>query len=104
MPSIKTPKLDDKSTHVFHQYTLQLRNVDRAELVSFLKEKGIPAMVYYPVPLHRQKAYIRPEFQDNDYPVTMELCDSVISLPMHTELNEKQLTYITESVKDFINK
>ena len=98
---IETPIIDQQSTHVFHQYTLKLSGVDRDELVLFLQEKGIPAMVYYPVPLHQQKAYVRPEFKDENYPITMELCKSVISLPMHTELDEKQLKYITESIKEF---
>jgi UDP-2-acetamido-2-deoxy-ribo-hexuluronate aminotransferase len=101
---LETPVTDKKSTHVFHQYTLKINGIDRDELVEFLKGKGIPAMVYYPVPLHQQKAYVRPEFKDENYPVTMELCKSVISLPMHTELNEGQLKYITESVKEFFNK
>jgi len=98
---IETPVTDQQSTHVFHQYTLKLKGVDRNKLQEYLKERGIPSMIYYPVPLHQQKAYVRPEFKDEDYPVTMELCGSVISLPMHTELDEKQLKYITESVKEF---
>jgi len=101
---IETPVIDVKSTHVFHQYTMKLKGINRTGLINFLKDKGVPAMVYYPVPLHKQKAYIRPEFHDNNYPITMDLCDSVISLPMHTELDDNQLNYITESVKEFINK
>ncbi len=98
---LETPVIDSKSTHVFHQYTLKTKGIDRAELIEFLKEKGIPAMIYYPVPLHHQKAYVRPEFNDDNYPVTMELCESVLSLPIHTEMDEQQLKYITESVKEF---
>ena len=98
---IETPVIHPQSTHVFHQYTLKLKGADRKKLQDHLKVKGIPSMIYYPVPLHEQKAYIRPEFNDKDYPVTMELCDCVISLPMHTELNENQLKYITQSVKEF---
>ncbi|MBL4592375.1 MAG: DegT/DnrJ/EryC1/StrS family aminotransferase [Flavobacteriales bacterium] len=101
---LETPITDEKSTHVFHQYTLKIKDVDRAELIEFLKGKGIPAMIYYPVPLHQQKAYVRPEFKDENYPITMELCKSVISLPMHTEMDNNQLKYITESVKEFFNK
>lgn len=104
IPQLETPKVNNQSTHVFHQYTLKIKNTNRDDLIGFLKEKGIPAMVYYPVPLHQQKAYLRPEFNDNDYPVTMELCKSVISLPMHTELDEDQLKYIIESIKEFFNK
>ena len=98
---IATPITDKQSTHVFHQYTLKLKGVDRNKLQEHLKERGIPSMIYYPVPLHQQKAYVRPEFKDEDYPITMELCESVISLPMHTELDDEQLKYITESVKEF---
>ena len=98
------PVTSEKSTHVFHQYTLKTKNTNREDLIEFLKEKGIPAMVYYPVPLHQQKAYVRPEFKDEDYPITMELCKSVISLPIHTEMDESQLKYITESIKEFFNK
>ncbi len=101
---LEIPATDDNSTHVFHQYTLKVNGANRDELIDYLKEKGIPAMIYYPVPLHHQKAYIRPEFNDENYPVTMELCKSVISLPMHTELDEVQLKYITESVKEFFEK
>ena len=98
---LETPITSASSTHVFHQYTLKTKNVDRAALIAFLKEKGIPAMIYYPVPLHHQKAYLRPEFKDENYPITMELCKSVFSLPIHTEMNEEQLKYITESVKEY---
>lgn len=101
---LEIPAIQDNSTHVFHQYTLKTNGINRSELIEFLKGKGIPAMIYYPVPLHQQKAYVRPEFNDNNYPITMELCQSVVSLPMHTELDEKQLKYIVESVKEFINK
>ncbi len=98
---LETPALNKQSTHVFHQYTLKTNGVNRNELIAFLKDKGIPAMIYYPVPLHKQKAYVRPEFDDSHYPVTMELCDSVMSLPIHTEMDEEQLKYITESIKEF---
>jgi dTDP-4-amino-4,6-dideoxygalactose transaminase len=101
---LEIPITSKKSTHVFHQYTLKSKGVDRNELIKFLKGKGIPAMIYYPVPLHKQKAYVRPEFKDENYPITMELCKSVISLPIHTEMNEEQLKYITQSVKEFLKK
>ena len=77
---------------------------DRDKLIAFLKERGIPVMVYYPIPLHQQKAYIRTEFKNENYPITMELCKSVISLPMHTELDENQLKYIIESVNEYFIK
>jgi dTDP-4-amino-4,6-dideoxygalactose transaminase len=98
---LETPIISSQSTHVFHQYTLKTKNVDRPALIDFLKEKGIPAMIYYPVPLHQQKAYIRKEFKDENYPITMALCKSVISLPIHTEMDEEELKYITETVKEF---
>jgi len=101
---LEVPVISENSTHVFHQYTLKANNTNREELIEFLKGKGIPAMVYYPVPLHLQKAYVRPEFNDEDYPITMELCKSVISLPIHTEMDNTQLQYITESVKEYFNK
>lgn len=99
--NIETPKRRGDSHHVFHQYTLKVKNVDRNALQKFLGEKDIPAMIYYPVPLHKQKAYASDDYSDDQFPVTMELIDQVISLPMHTELSEEQLTYITDSVKEF---
>jgi len=103
-PKIKTPVTAPYSTHVFHQYTLVLTNVDRNELQSYLASKEIPAMIYYHVPLHMQKAYIDPRYKEGDFPVTEKLCSSVISLPMHTELDDEQLKYITDSVLEFINR
>jgi dTDP-4-amino-4,6-dideoxygalactose transaminase len=101
---LETPTVGKNSTHVFHQYTLKTKGVDRNALQIFLSEKNIPAMIYYPVPLHNQKAYKRDGVSDIDFPVTMDLCDCVISLPMHTELDNEQLEYITNSVKEFFNK
>ena len=95
---IETPFLNDNSTHVFHQYTLKLNGVDRDGLKNYLAENEIPAMVYYPIPLHNQKAYAVDGVSDDLFPVTNHLVDVVISLPMHTELTNEQLTYITETV------
>ena len=103
-PMIKTPARQKDSTHVFHQYTLVLNGVDRAELRSFLETKGIPSMIYYPIPLHMQKAYTDPRYKQGDFPVTEHLCANVISLPMHTELTTDDLQYITDSVLEFVNK
>jgi len=103
-PKIKTPITASYSTHVFHQYTLVLNDVDRNALQAFLASKDIPAMIYYPVPLHMQKAYIDPRYKEGDFPVTEALCSSVISLPMHTELDDEQLKYITDSVLEFVNQ
>lgn len=99
--ALTTPYRDPRSSHVFHQYTLKTRGVDRFALQEFLSERGVPAMVYYPVPLHLQKAYRDPRYKEGDFPVTEELCEQVISLPMHTELDEAQLKHITDSVLAF---
>ena len=103
-PKLKTPARFEKSSHVFHQYTLVTNGFDRKALIEFLGTKDIPAMIYYPVPLHMQKAYLDPRYKPGDFPVTEALCDSVFSLPMHTELDTEQLTYITESVLEFVNR
>ncbi len=89
--------------HVFHQYTLKITNGKRDALVEHLKEKQIPCGVYYPIPLHRQKAYLDERYDENDFPVTNQLVQEVISLPMHTELDDEQITYITEAVIGFLN-
>lgn len=102
---ITTPVRAINSTHVFHQYTLVLaEEIDRDKLKEFLATKEIPAMVYYPKPLHHQKAYTNSNFSDKDFPVTINLCKKVISLPMHTELNEETLKYITDNVLAFVTK
>lgn len=102
-PQILTPKRADYSTHVFHQYTLRILNGQRNELRDFLAEKEIPAMIYYPVALRKQKAYFQ-ESNDADFVNTDQLLDQVLSLPMHTELDEEQLKYIADSVLEFMNK
>jgi len=96
------PARSTKSTHVFHQYTLKLNGVNRSELQKYLADKGIPAMIYYPVPLHLQKAYQDSRYKAGDFPVAEKLCECVLSLPMHTELSEEQLEYITKNVLEFI--
>lgn len=100
-PHIVPPHRASNSTHVFHQYTLKVKNCDRNALQKYLMEKEIPAMIYYPVPLHSQKAYDHGEYNDTQFPVTMQLIDQVISLPMHTELTDEQLHHITETLKSF---
>ena len=92
------PGREPNSTHVFHQYTLRVTGADRDALREGLAERGIPAMIYYPVPLHQQKAYLDPRYKDGDFPVAERLASCVLSLPMHTELDEEQLEYITSSV------
>jgi len=96
------PGRSTNSTHVFHQYTLKLNGVNRAELQKYLADKGIPAMIYYPVPLHLQKAYQNSRYKAGDFPAAEKLCECVLSLPMHTELSEEQLEYITKSVLEFV--
>ncbi|AZA76066.1 DegT/DnrJ/EryC1/StrS family aminotransferase [Chryseobacterium sp. G0186] len=98
---ILTPKRSENSTHVFHQYTLRILNGKRNELQKFLTEKEIPAMIYYPVALRKQKAYFQ-ESNDADFVNTDKLLDQVVSLPMHTELDEEQLKYITDAVLEFM--
>ncbi len=102
-PKIKTPVRANYSTHVFHQYTLQLDGVNRDGLKEYLATKEIPAMIYYPKPLHMQKAYRDERYKEGDFPITEKLCSSVISLPMHTELDEETLQYITNEVLYYIN-
>lgn len=99
---LETPVLDEKSTHVFHQYTLKTSGVDRLELRDFLMSKGVPAMIYYPVPLHLQKAYLDERYKAGDFPVTEKLCEVVISLPMHSELTNEIQDFIINTVKSFI--
>jgi dTDP-4-amino-4,6-dideoxygalactose transaminase len=101
-PNIKTPVRDEKSTHVFHQYTLVGCSVDNFELQKRLTQKGVPCMIYYPVPLHTQEAYRTPEMKGEDFEITNGLCKSVFSLPMHTELEEDELAFITKTVKEII--
>ncbi|MEC7770800.1 MAG: DegT/DnrJ/EryC1/StrS family aminotransferase [Bacteroidota bacterium] len=90
--------------HVFHQYTLRITNGKRDELVQHLNDNNVPCGVYYPVPLHKQKAYADDRYNEDDFPVTNQLVNEVISLPMHTELDDEQIEYITNLVIDFVNK
>ena len=95
---ILLPGHETHSTHVYHQYTVRLQGVDRDAVREGLQAKGIPAMIYYPVPLHLQKAYQDRRYQAGDFPVAERLADCVLSLPMHTELDEEQLEYITSNL------
>ena len=94
---------DTCDCHVFHQYTLQITNGKRNELHQHLLDNNIPNAIYYPVPLHKQKAYADERYNEEDFTVTNKLIDTVISLPMHTELNEEQLAFITKTVNDFLS-
>ena len=92
-----------EDNHVFHQYTLRLLGVDRDALVKHLNEQGIPCGVYYPIPLHKQKAYADVRYNEADFAVTNQLVKDVISLPMHTELDDEQIEFITSTIINFIN-
>ena len=98
---ISIPKRAAYSTHVFHQYTIKLQK-GRDELRAFLKTAGIPSMIYYPLPIHLQKGYQKFGYEKGSLPISEKLCEQVISLPMHTELNKKQLVYISEKVLSFV--
>jgi len=91
------------STHVFHQYTLRLQDTDRTRIQAFLAERGVPSMVYYPIPLHLQKAYQDPRYKQGDFPVAERLSGCVLSLPMHPCLDEEQLEHITRSVTEAVD-
>ncbi|WP_186992169.1 DegT/DnrJ/EryC1/StrS family aminotransferase [Constantimarinum furrinae] len=95
---------DNCDCHVFHQYTLRILNADRDALVKHLNENGIPCGVYYPIPLHLQKAYADERYNEADFKVTNQLVKEVISLPMHTELDDEQIEFITQTVINFVNR
>ncbi|MBY8962867.1 DegT/DnrJ/EryC1/StrS family aminotransferase [Flavobacterium sp. D11R37] len=95
-------KGDDES-HVFHQYTLRILNADRNALMKHLLDKGIPCAIYYPIPLHSQKAYASGRYNEDDFTVTNQLVKEVISLPMHTELDDEQIAFITQAILDFLS-
>ena len=88
--------------HVFHQYTLRIIDADRDGLMQHLLDKGIPCAIYYPIPLHSQKAYMDARYKEADFPVTNLLAKQVISLPMHTELDDEQIKFITDSVLEYL--
>ncbi|HET6556354.1 MAG TPA: DegT/DnrJ/EryC1/StrS family aminotransferase [Prolixibacteraceae bacterium] len=99
---ISLPARVSYSTHTFHQYTLKVDR-RRDELQQYLQSKGIPSMIYYPLPLHLQEAYHFLGNKKGDFPVSEELSQQVLSLPMHTELTEEQLSYITSSIREFFS-
>ena len=101
--NIITPFINgDGDSHVFHQYTLRIVNGDRDGLMQHLLDKGIPCAIYYPIPLHAQKAYQDSKYEETDFAVTNQLSKEVISLPMHTELDDEQIKFITDSILDFL--
>ncbi|MEX0995767.1 MAG: DegT/DnrJ/EryC1/StrS family aminotransferase [Flavobacteriaceae bacterium] len=93
---------DTCDCHVFHQYTLKITNGKRDALAKHLQEKGIPHGIYYPIPLHSQKAYKDARYNEADFPVTNQLVKEVISLPMHTELDDEQIGFITNTIIEFL--
>lgn len=101
---ITTPFRAAYSRHVFHQYTLILEGADRDGLKQFLADNNIPAMIYYPVPAHKQKMFARFNTASQEMPVTDRLTSRVISLPIHTEMDEEQLNYIATKVLEFVNR
>ena len=104
IPGIITPKESTFSTHVYHQYTLKVLDGKRDELKEFLASHGIPAMVYYPIPLHKQEAFLQIAHQSGDMSVSEKLCDEVLSLPMHTELDLSTIAFIISKVMSFYGK
>lgn len=102
-PNIVTPKIEgEEDSHVFHQYTLRIVNADRNGLMAHLQSKDIPCAIYYPIPLHKQKAYLDPRYKEEDFPVTNQLVQEVLSLPMHSELEAEQIKFITDEILAFL--
>jgi UDP-2-acetamido-2-deoxy-ribo-hexuluronate aminotransferase len=93
---------DNCDCHVFHQYVFRVTNGKRDALLAHLQAKGIPCAIYYPIPLHSQKAYLDSRYKEGDFPVTNQLVKEVIALPMHTELDDDQIKFITDSVLEFL--
>jgi len=112
IPQVETNQNCDKDLgicstcdcHVFHQYTLKITNGKRDTLAKRLAELQIPHGIYYPIPLHSQKAYKDSRYNEADFPVTNQLVKEVISLPMHTELDDEQIAFITKTIIDFVSK
>ena len=101
---LRIPERNVFSSHIFHQYTLILsEEINREAFKEYLKEKGVPSMVYYPVPIHLQGAFKEFGYSKGDFPVSEKLAESVLSLPMHTELTDEQLEKITETIKSYFN-
>ena len=102
-PNIIVPEIPEGETsHIFHQYTIRIINGKRDALAEYLTEKGVPFGIYYPIPLHSKKAYADERYNDKDFPVTNQLVKEVISLPMHTELDDEQIDFITKLIIDFV--
>ncbi|MES2812820.1 MAG: DegT/DnrJ/EryC1/StrS family aminotransferase [Bacteroidota bacterium] len=101
--NIVVPQFDiNGDDHVFHQYVFRVTNGKRDDLLEHLQTKGIPCAIYYPIPLHSQKAYLDSRYKEEDFPVTNQLVNEVVALPMHTELDDEQIKFITDSVLEFL--
>jgi dTDP-4-amino-4,6-dideoxygalactose transaminase len=101
---IVVPVREKYSSHIFHQYTVRIKNGLRDDLKKYLEENKIPSMIYYPGPLHMQEAYLYLGYKESDFPVTNALCKEVLSLPVHTEMEQDQLEYITSKILNFFEK
>jgi dTDP-4-amino-4,6-dideoxygalactose transaminase len=101
---LEVPERQHNSTHVFHQYTLRVKNGTRNQLQSYLSDKGIPSMIYYPLPLYKQEAFQQFVLDDFKLNTTELLCDEVLSLPIHTEMNLDDINYICNSIQSFFKK
>jgi dTDP-4-amino-4,6-dideoxygalactose transaminase len=103
-PNIETPITSgDCDSHVYHQYTLKIVGADRDALVAHLQQHDIPCGVYYPIPLHLQKAYADKRYKEEDFAVTNQLINQVVSLPMHSELDEDQIQFICKTILAFLD-
>jgi UDP-2-acetamido-2-deoxy-ribo-hexuluronate aminotransferase len=101
---IEVPERKKYSSHIFHQYTVKIKNGFRNDLKKYLEVHKIPSMVYYPGPLHMQEAYRYLGYSESDFPVTNSLCREVLSLPVHTEMEQDQLEYITHTILSFFDR
>jgi len=101
VPGIEIPFRSVNSTHVFHQYTIKTKNIDRDQFKKYLADKNVPSMIYYHIPLHLQKAYRQEGFGEGAFPVTEKLSKTVLSLPIHTEMTEDELSYICQVIKEY---
>lgn len=104
IPSISIPERVSNSNHIFHQYTLKVKDGKRDDLKKFLESKNIPSMIYYPGPLHMQEAYRYLGYSESAFPITSTLCSEVLSLPMHPDMEKEQIDYIISNILDFFNK
>ena len=101
---VELPATTNYSTHVYHQFTIKTDPAHRDHLKTFLLEKGIPSMIYYPVPIHLQKAYAYLNYRVGEFPVSEQLSASVLSLPVHTEMDQEQVDYIADSIKQYFSQ